>query len=113
MDFINSIEVLWLVELNGRSLLSSWQYASHLPFHATEQLRRRVGDPRRSVKERYPTKQRFLTATSGAADKLVRQRFLLEDDVPTILDRARRAYETLMNVSVAQDCQYLSHWRPN
>ncbi len=92
--------------------LGRWE-GSFLPFHTTEQQRRRVGDPRRSVEERYPTKQRFLTATLGAADKLVRQRFLLEDDVPTILDRARRAYETLMNISVAQDCQYLGQWRPN
>jgi len=92
--------------------LGRWE-ASFLPFHATERLRRLVDDPRRSIDERYPSKKRFLTATSAAAVKLVRQRFLLKDDIPTILDRARHAYHALMNANLVHDCQYLGHWRPN
>ena len=96
----------------SRARLGRWE-GSFVPFHATEGLRRLVGDPRRSIEERYPTKQRFLTATSAAANKLVRQRFLLKDDIPTILARGQRAHHALMNVNVAHDCNYLGHWRPN
>jgi len=92
--------------------LGRWE-GSFVPFHATERSRRLVGDPRPSIEERYPTPQHFLTAASATAHKLVRQGFLLPDDVPTIVARARRAYQALMTVDAAQSCEYLSHWRPN
>lgn len=61
---------------------------SYLPFAWTEAEREASGDPRFSVEERYRGREDYLGRVAVAAVSLVRQRFLLAEDVPFVLERA-------------------------
>ena len=90
--------------------MGRWE-GSFLAFPPTSKVRRAGGDPRVSIVERYATKREFLDATTAAAEALVRQRFLLESDITTILFRASRAFRALTTAMRGTSCQYLSQWR--
>jgi hypothetical protein len=60
----------------------------HLPFAITEKERRKNNDPRLSVRERYPTREDYLSRMTDAALELQKQGCLLEEDVVRILDAA-------------------------
>jgi hypothetical protein len=61
---------------------------SYLPFPWTKAGRAMAGDPRLSVEERYRTREEYLGRVASAALSLVRQRLLLPEDVPLVLERA-------------------------
>ncbi len=65
-------------------------HGMHLPFARTAEERRRQGDPRPAVLERYPTREVYLARMTEAALQLQREGFLLEADVVEILDTASR-----------------------
>ncbi|MHC4444449.1 MAG: alpha/beta hydrolase domain-containing protein [Planctomycetota bacterium] len=65
-------------------MLARW-VGSSWPFAHTWQERRRKGDPRRSILERYPSKDIYIDCITEAALKLQHQRLLLEEDVSKIL----------------------------
>ena len=50
-------------------------------------------DPRRSIEERYASRDAYLTETRRAADDLVKRGYLLADDLPQIVKRAEEAWE--------------------
>jgi Alpha/beta hydrolase domain len=60
-----------------------------LNFAATRGERLASGDPRRSLEERYRTKDRYVQAVERAASQLVRQRILLPDDAARYVEAAR------------------------
>jgi len=60
----------------------------YLPFASTPDKRRKAGDPRRSVLERYPTREAYLGKVAEAALALHQEGFLLAEDVATILATA-------------------------
>lgn len=60
----------------------------YLPFATTAAERREQGDPRPSVRERYPTREIYLARMTDAALKLRREGFLLPKDVAIILETA-------------------------
>jgi hypothetical protein len=60
----------------------------YLPFAATGDQRRREGDPRRSVLQRYPTREAYLGKMTEAALALHREGFLLAEDVAALLATA-------------------------
>ena len=62
---------------------------SFVPFAASRTERQSTGDPRRSMEERYPTRQAYLRAVSDAADALVQDRLLLRGDADEIIELAR------------------------
>lgn len=62
---------------------------SFIPFARTKADREKSGDPRLSIAERYPTRQAYLDKVKSEAGKLVQSGFLLDRDVPKILDRAQ------------------------
>ena len=63
-----------------------------IDFPRTRAERQALGDPRRSVEERYDSHESYLTAVREAADDLRRQRLLLEEDVGrTIAEAATRS----------------------
>jgi hypothetical protein len=66
---------------------------SSIPFPATRAARAAAHDPRRSIEERYRSKDDYLAQVEQAADALVRERYLLVDDVPRILQRADDTWE--------------------
>ena len=63
----------------------------YVPFARTRAERTRAGDPRLSIEERYGTQDGYLCAVKGAADALVRDRFLLRPDADRIIESAGRA----------------------
>jgi hypothetical protein len=61
-----------------------------LPFARTREEREKSGDPRLSVRERYPTRADYLSRLTEAALKLRDEGFLLDEDVVRILERGAR-----------------------
>lgn len=53
---------------------------SFFPYAATQAEREARGDPRRSLQERYADHKGYVEAVRRAADALVKERFLLEED---------------------------------
>jgi hypothetical protein len=66
---------------------------STLPFALTPEERRRAGDPRPSVMERYPSREAYLQRVREAALELVGARHVLEEDVAGIVERAGRLWD--------------------
>jgi hypothetical protein len=61
-----------------------------IPFPHTRQERMAVGDPRPALLERYRDFEDYLQQFQAAAERLVKQRYLLAEDVPRLLQRAAR-----------------------
>jgi hypothetical protein len=59
-----------------------------IPFRATRAARAAAGDPRRSIEERYASRDEYLTRVEEAADTLVKRGYLIYDDEARILQRA-------------------------
>ena len=66
---------------------------SSIPFPATRAARSASGDPRPSVEERYASKSEYLKRAREAADALVKDRYLLADDVTAILERSGEMWD--------------------
>ena len=61
---------------------------SYLPFAWTKAEREATGDPRLSIEERYAGREAYLGRVAEAALALVRERLLLAEDVPFVIERA-------------------------
>ena len=61
---------------------------SYIPFARTRSEREALGDPRRSIEERYVDREDFLRRVRDAANELVGMRLMLEEDVDDALARA-------------------------
>ena len=73
------------------SFLGSW-----IPLARTEAERKKSGDPRLSIAERYKSQEEYMSKFEQAAKKLVEQRFLLQEDLPAILERGRLEWKTIV-----------------
>jgi hypothetical protein len=62
--------------------------ASTLPFAKTRSERVSTGDPRKSMEQRYRTKDEYVARVRVAAEKLVKKRLLLAEDVQLYVDQA-------------------------
>jgi hypothetical protein len=65
------------------------------PFARTREERDASGDPRRSIEERYSSRQDYVDRVKRAADDLVKERFMLAGDVPAVVERAGRLWDAL------------------
>ena len=63
---------------------------SYIPFARTKAERVARHDPRPSIEERYRDRDDYLQRIRGAASSLVKDRFLLEEDVEDVMQRAAR-----------------------
>jgi Alpha/beta hydrolase domain len=72
------------------------ELGSYVPFQRTRAKRLAIGDPRLSIEERYPSKKVYLEKVSTAANALVADRFLLEQDVPLMVQRASSSWDWAM-----------------
>ncbi|MEE8465962.1 MAG: alpha/beta hydrolase domain-containing protein, partial [Dehalococcoidia bacterium] len=70
---------------------------STIPFPATQAEREASGDPRRSIEERYASRSQYLDLIKQAAEKLVEQRYLLEEDLESIFSQAAQHYDLFAN----------------
>ena len=68
---------------------------STIPFPATQRDREASGDPRRSIEERYASKGQYLELVRQAAEELVNQRYLLEEDLEDMINQAAAHYDLL------------------
>ena len=64
-----------------------------LPLSANQSERESSGDPRASIEERYASREDYLEQVTRAAMDLVAERYLLEEDVPEVVDLAGRKYD--------------------
>jgi alpha/beta hydrolase family protein len=85
---------LFNAESGPPNLLSSMQ-GSYIPLPLTRADRERTKDPRPSIEERYRSLGHYLDLVGEAARDLIRQGYLLEEDLPTLLERARRHWDYL------------------
>ena len=74
------------------NVLSSMQ-GSYIPLPRSSAERKRTGDPRQAIDERYHDKDQYLALVDKAARELIEQRVLLEEDRPAILRNAGRHWE--------------------
>jgi len=61
---------------------------SFIPFAATKELRTASSDPRKSLQERYGSHDGYVKAVRDAAQSLVAERFLLEEDAARLVKEA-------------------------
>jgi hypothetical protein len=64
-----------------------------LPLARTRRERERTGDPRPAIDERYASRDEYLARVRDAALALVKERYLLEEDVETSLAFAARMWD--------------------
>jgi hypothetical protein len=73
------------------SFLGSW-----IPLPKTAEERKKSGDPRVSIAERYASREEYMSKFDQTAKKLIEQRFLLQEDLPMILERGRLEWRTIV-----------------
>jgi hypothetical protein len=66
---------------------------SYFPFEKTAAERRASDDPRLSIQERYSGEQDYLRRYRRAVDQLVSQRWILPDDVPTLMQQGEAEWQ--------------------
>ena len=72
----------WNPRARGYGHGVQWRFeGSYIPFPDTPSERAATADPRPSIMERYPTKQAYQAAIVAAAQALVEQRLMLQEDV--------------------------------
>jgi hypothetical protein len=59
-------------------------------FARTKAEREKIGDPRLSIEERYPTHQAYIDAVKRAVDALVKEGFLLAEDGESYIEAAKK-----------------------
>jgi hypothetical protein len=78
------------------------EIGSYIPFAHTRADRQHTGDPRLSIEERYKGRDEYIGRIAAAALELVRQQYLLSEDVADILARATEHWEWALGVSAAR-----------
>jgi len=68
---------------------------SYLPFRRTRLERDAAHDPRLSIEERYQSRQQYLSLITTAAQSLVKNGYLLEEDLPKVVNRAGEHWDLL------------------
>jgi hypothetical protein len=66
---------------------------SFIPFAKTKAERERTGDPRLSIEERYADREQYLKQVGQAAQELIKDRYLLADDLPALMKRAEQYWD--------------------
>ena len=74
---------------------------SYIPFAATKAAREAGGDSRLSLGERYRSREQYLQQVRDAANALVKGRYLLADDVASIVRRAEQHWDVLAGHSTS------------
>jgi hypothetical protein len=68
---------------------------STIPFPATREARQAAQDPRRSIAERYASKEAYLAQVRQATEALIQARYLLGEDLEEITALAAQHYDLL------------------
>jgi hypothetical protein len=73
------------------SMVGSW-----IPFPVNQAQRESSKDPRLSIEERYKSKSDYLDRITAAAQKMVNEGFLLDQDIPKLRDRAAKEWDYVL-----------------
>ena len=73
------------------SFLGSW-----IPLAKTAEERKKSGDPRPSIAERYASRAEYMSSFEQAATRLIEQRFLLQEDLPAVLERGKLEWKVIV-----------------
>jgi len=68
---------------------------SFLPFPKTAAERQQSGDPRKSIAERYTSREDYMQRFGKAVDKLVTERWILEEDRAALIQRGELEWDEL------------------
>jgi hypothetical protein len=66
--------------------------ASYIPFPRTAEGRRKTGDPRKSIAERYSSREDYLARYQTALDELIKQHWVLPEDRAALLFRGEQEW---------------------
>lgn len=66
---------------------------SYIPFALTRAERRKAGDPRKSIEERYGSREDYLDRFAHALDALIEQRWILPEDRAAMMVRGRQDWD--------------------
>lgn len=69
---------------------------SMVPFPKTATEREQKNDPRRSIEERYGSKNAYLDRVRTAAAELCQERLLLDEDIARCLERASQQWDAIV-----------------
>ena len=69
---------------------------SFLPFAKNEEERKKNGDPRKSIAERYRSREEYLEKFGKVADELVQQKYILTEDREAIVKRGVEEWDYLV-----------------
>ena len=72
---------------------------SYIPFARSRAERIRSGDPRRSITERYRDRAEYVSLVEDATRRLVKERYLLDEDRGRVVDRAGRHWDHVMGTN--------------
>jgi hypothetical protein len=70
---------------------------SYIPFARTRAEREKNHDPRASIEERYSSRDEYLNRVRAAAAALAKDRYLLQEDVNTVVDEAGKHWDWTMS----------------
>jgi hypothetical protein len=68
----------------------------YIPFAVTRAEREKKGDPRLSIEERYSGRADYLAKVTQLAKRLAAERYVLEGDVPAIIEAAGKHWDWRM-----------------
>jgi len=93
---------------NARSgppdVLSSMQ-GSFIPLSRTAADRKRTNDPRKSIDERFKDKDQYVAAVTKAANDLIKQGYLLQEDVTVIQRDAGKHWDYVVTAATQSTAQ--------
>lgn len=72
---------------------------SYVPFPRTATSRQKSADPRPAIEERYASEGDYLQRFKSAAEKAVRDRWMLPEDLPTALAEAKREWREISRLA--------------
>jgi hypothetical protein len=75
---------------------------AYIPFPATRAERAKTGDPRLSIEERYASRAEYLAKVTQVANRLAAERYILERDLPAIVEAAGKHWDWRMGEAQSQ-----------
>ena len=66
---------------------------SYLPFPKTKAERKKTGDPRSSIAERYSSRQEYLSRYEAALKQIIQQHWILPEDRAAFLERGKQEWD--------------------
>jgi hypothetical protein len=70
--------------------------ASYIPFARTPEERKKNGDPRRSIAERYSSREEYFKRYRDAVNEVIQEKYILPEDRDALLKRGEEEWDQAM-----------------